>query len=149
MRRIQWVRGGLVGGVVAGAALFFLSGCELLVDFDRSKIPEDSGVEPFDEAGGDATVSPDAGDGAASSNDAGDATVSDAPPAEAAVGLEAAPDSSQESSPSAEAAGPADTGSDVVDSTSPASDGSGEAAPPEAASLGEAASDSSSADDGG
>jgi hypothetical protein len=143
---------------VAGlAALFLLSGCELLVDFDRSKIPQDSGTPSFEGAtgegdGGDATVAQ--GDGASPSTDAtlpdgaseaaapSEASPSDAPAAETSA-TDSAPETSGPSDSSTpEAAKTSDGGSETS---------TGEAGPAEAASPGSDASDASASasDDSG
>jgi hypothetical protein len=130
MRR-NLVRGGVVGGAAACAALLGLSGCELLVDFDRSKIPNDSGVATFAiEGGGDSTMgtpAPDGGDAGMSSN--ADATAGDAP-SESAVPSEAAPDS-----PTSTSDAPSETNSP----TEAGPDGSKEASTPPAEAAAEAA----------
>jgi hypothetical protein len=144
----NFVRGGLVRGAVALAALLLVSGCELLVDFDRSKIPEDSGFADFDvqagDAGGDATMPQDAGP-------SNDATMGDAP-FEAATS-EGGSDAANEASVGPSEAAPGDGASpdSTSDGASPDStsvtDASG-TSEAEAASPA-SASDSSSADDGG
>jgi hypothetical protein len=155
MRRTHFIRGSLLGG--AGAALLFLSGCELLVDFDRSKILNDSGLVSFD-AGptGDATVESDAGDG-------GPSTVSEAAPGDApsegsnttdgAALSEAGLDASHEGGAALdgplEATLPIESGPATIDSSTPNDGTAAEAAPAEAAAPGTDASDSSAGDDGG
>jgi len=96
---------------VAGAA-----GCELLVDFDRSKIPQEGGVE------GDATVG-DGSQGDVQSEE--DGTLSDSP-----VTMDAAADSPAESSSDGAMEGgrdatldsPPETGDDGSDSSATGDD---------------------------
>jgi hypothetical protein len=95
-----------LGGAAASAALVLLSGCELIVDFDRSKIPQDSGTIYFEtstgDAGGDADAtmgspgSPDA-DAGGSSTDA-DAAATDGRP-ETSVTSDANPEAMSETGP--------------------------------------------------
>lgn len=99
-------------GVTAFLALTLAPGCELLVDFDRSLIPNDGGTEEASVAGeggalqdggfGDATTDADA-----ASADAGDATVGDA-----------AADGSEEASADASADAPLDDAVAPVDGSS-------------------------------
>jgi hypothetical protein len=146
MRREHLVRGGLVGGAAGLAALLLLSGCELLVDFDRSKIPQDSGLISFEAASGDATTAQ-VGDGGA------DATLSDAP-SEATTTSEAAvpdaqgtstTDSASETSVPSDSSAP--DSSKAGDSATESS--TAEAGPAEASSAANDASDSSVGDGGG
>jgi hypothetical protein len=140
----NFVRGGLVRGAAAFAALLLVSGCELLVDFDRSKIPEDSGFADFDvqagDAGGDATVPQDAGGSS-------DATIGDGP-AEAAAS-EGGSDAAQEASVTPSESGAPDSTS-ASDGPSPDStsvtDASGTS---EAEAASPASASDSSSDDGG
>jgi hypothetical protein len=95
---------GLLAGALACTALPAMGGCELIVDFDRSKIPTDASVDdgasPEASSGSDSTVTTEAGPDAEPTGDA-------APDAE--------PDAA--STPDADAATPpqdatADTGTD-------------------------------------
>jgi hypothetical protein len=73
-RSVTW---GLLAGAAACAAIAAMPGCELLVDFDRSKIPtEDASIDDAVAESPDAPVSTDAGgDGGAPVVEAGpDAT---------------------------------------------------------------------------
>jgi hypothetical protein len=124
----------LLRGAAVVSALFAFSGCELLVDFDRSKIPDDSGTISFEASpgseagsgdGGDATVASDASDGGAPVADATATDADAATPATDGASEGAAPDGSVDGSSLTEAGeagvdtGAVDTGVDA-----PASDAS-------------------------
>jgi hypothetical protein len=70
-RSVTW---GLLAGVLACTALPAMGGCELIVDFDRSKIPTDAsgddGASPEASSGSDATLPTEAGPDAEPSGDA-------------------------------------------------------------------------------
>lgn len=74
--KISKIQKGLVFGVLS--AMAFLAGCELIVDFDRTKIPVDTadvevpgeGGSPVDGGTDDATPGDDAGDAGDASDDA-------------------------------------------------------------------------------
>jgi hypothetical protein len=83
MRSLKWT---LVGAVAACGVFGALQGCELIVNFDRSKIPSDSGFEDdvvIGDGGEDASDSAAPGTDATTGGDASDATAptSDATPA--------------------------------------------------------------------
>jgi len=75
-RSLKWT---LIGAVAAYGVFGALQGCELIVDFDRSKIPSDSGFEEdaLISDGGEVDALP-PGNDATSGGDASDATVSTA-----------------------------------------------------------------------
>jgi hypothetical protein len=117
-RSVTW---SLLAGVAASAAMMAMPGCELLVDFDRSKIP--SGMDAtFPDAGetSDAPSSPDgAGDGTTPTDGGGsDATTpdaadaADAADAETVDGEAGAPDTGADAP--TEAASGMDSGPDAI-----------------------------------
>ncbi|HEX4447696.1 MAG TPA: hypothetical protein VH044_13195 [Polyangiaceae bacterium] len=123
----------LVAGALACLAMSALPGCELIVDFDRSKIPGDASVPVFDSGSGD-----DGGDAATDGGTPNDATVTDATPdGESPDATDdggpdsTAPDASDGATPDASDAGTVeDTGVDapaeaatIIDSGADASDG--------------------------
>jgi len=109
------------GCLVAGAAcaiLALLPGCELLVDFDRNKIP-DASVAPSGDAMAIDSGALAEGSLPDASDDGGDATVAQAPDAsDAGASAEAAPDSGQDDG-SGEAP---DSGADAGDGSANAGD---------------------------
>jgi hypothetical protein len=134
MRSLKWT---LVGAVAACGVLGALQGCELIVNFDRSKIPSDSGFEDdvvigdggedaSDSAtpGTDATTGGDAsdattptsdatpsGDGNVSTDGAADASTTDATPETSTSTPDAEPDAEEEAGEPP----PVDAAADVVD----------------------------------
>src|ERR1700677_912813 len=100
-RSLKWT---LIGAVAAYGVFGALQGCELIVDFDRSKIPSDSGFEE-DVLISDGEAATDAGppgSDATSGGDASDATVStadgatDAGPEEDVVASDSASDAASD-----------------------------------------------------
>ena len=74
MRQLKWT---VVGAVAACGVLAALQGCELIVSFDRSKIPSDSGFEEdvtISDGGEDASDAEPGTDATTGGGDAGDAT---------------------------------------------------------------------------
>jgi hypothetical protein len=117
-RSVTW---SLVAGVVASAAMMAMPGCELLVDFDRSKIP--TGMDAtFPDAGetSDAPSSPDSADGTTPTDGGSDATTpldaADAETVDDGVETSApetgAPDTGADAP--TEAASPMDSGPDAI-----------------------------------
>jgi hypothetical protein len=122
-RSVTW---SLLAGVAACAAMTAMPGCELLVDFDRSKIP----------SGGDASVTdgsepptpdseplPDsAGDGMMMATDTGsDGTM--APPSDASPDVVVDSGNKADGEAGAPEAGPPDTGVDAPSEAAPDADG--------------------------
>src|SRR5271154_2365040 len=77
MRTLKW---SLLAAAVAGGFVVALPGCELLVDFDRSKIPNDAALGDVTLSdGGDDSTTPEeasAGDGGGDAGSSPDATMS-------------------------------------------------------------------------
>jgi hypothetical protein len=135
MKTKRSVRLGLLAGVLACGAMAAMPGCELLVDFDRSKIPVGDASAGDDATGDDAIASDgatsEAGQDGGPTNpaDAGDATsaIGDAttsadtstPPVDASDASPSAPDAADTGTP------PADTGVDAPVEAAPPVDDSG------------------------
>lgn len=113
----------VVWGLLAAAAgclpLAAMPGCELIVSFDRSKIPSDGSVS--DGSGGDVTTPPLDGP---ESTDAGSEAAGDAPADGGVSDTGTRPDAPNDtgSPPADSGSPPADTGSPPVDTGSPPAD---------------------------
>jgi hypothetical protein len=138
MKTKRSVRLGLLAGVLVCGAMAAMPGCELLVDFDRSKIPVGDASAGDDATGDDAIAS----DGATSEagQDGSPTTTADAGDAMSVIGdastgadVDAAPpavDASDAgpSAPDAADTGPADTGVDApIEAASPGDDSGADA----------------------
>jgi hypothetical protein len=140
MKTKRSVRLGLLAGVLACGAVAAMPGCELLVDFDRSKIPVGDASAGDDATGDDATASDgatseagqdaspttgsDAGDAMSTIGDGATGTDADAatPPVDASDASPSAPDAADTG---AADTGPADTGVDAPVEAAPPGDDSG------------------------
>jgi hypothetical protein len=78
-RSIKW---GLLAAVAACVAVAAMPGCELLVDFDRSKIPQEGGLDGTTQDSSsdlDGTSPESSSGGDSSTGDSGDGMANDAP----------------------------------------------------------------------
>jgi hypothetical protein len=137
MKTKRSVRLGLLAGVLVCGAMAAMPGCELLVDFDRSKIPVGDASAGDDATGDDATASDgatseagqdgspttvtEAGDAMSTIGDATTAADADAatPPVDASDASTSTPDAADTGTP------PADTGADAPIEAAPSGDDSG------------------------
>jgi hypothetical protein len=124
MHTKRFKRDWLSGLVVGGFVLAMTPGCELLVDFDRSLIPNDSGLEE-DVATPDGTLA----EGGPLEDATADADATTSPDADAAPAVDAAGDGGAIEAGSEDAADSATSDVDAAAATtSDASDDGGDAA---------------------